>query len=423
MGLLVTGALTSLSTPVLAAAFNLYVEKAGATVGLAGAGAGSIAEDASTNSYNAAGLTRLGEEQVVFSAVGILPDSKFTATKVTDNTGVARSTGRTKVRGNSLVPAFHYARRICDNLVFGFSADSPWGLKTLYKQNSVARYMATRSELQTVNLGPSLAYAFDNGLSVGAGVDALYAYAKLNSRTGATVPGPRTLADGTIENTADAWGLGWHVGLLYEISDCTRVGVQFRSKVKVKLKGETIVSNPGFPAAGPEQIFDVRARVTLPETLLLSAYHDLTEQWALMGDISWVRWKRFKELTLKSDTAPIHSVTTQERYKDTYRVAAGTTYQFTPEWRGKVGVAYDRSPTRNKFRTARIPDSNRTWLGLGAQYRFSECAALELGYAHVFFKKARLNESAPAVLGPAQLTGRYRTGANLLGLQFTWDIA
>ena len=93
-----------------------------------------------------------------------------------------------------------------------------------------------------------------------------------------------------------------------------------------------------------------------------------------------------------------------------------------------MGTAYDRSPTPNKFRTARIPDSNRIWLGIGAQYRINSCMALDAGYGHLFFKKARLDERAPLLsngqpVSAARLVGKYKSNVNLFGLQFTWDIA
>lgn len=436
MWLWVTGVLMAASNLTFAAGFQIQEQNA-AGLGTAYAGMGSIAADASTAFYNAAGLTRIDQEQVVFSGVGIFPNAKLTPRLAHNNTGVSIRTHATKPRGDSMVPGLYYAKRLTDCMVFGFAATSPFGLKTKYSHHSSARYMATRSELHTIDLAPSLAFGVGCGFSIAAGVDFLYAQAKLDSRIGATVPtivGLRTLQDGFLENTADNWGVGWHMGLLYELCDTTRFGLNYRSKVTIKPSGDAVLRLPATIAAlSPELRQKVRASITLPETALLSVYHEFCNAWAMAVDFQWTHWERFKKLTLKYDTlAPLrlpgNTLTTPEHYKDSYRVALGVIRTLDDCWKLRIGTAYDRSPTRKEFRTARIPDSNRIWLGLGAQYRINECMAIDAGYGHLFFKNARLDERAPLLsnglpASAARLRAKCKTNVNLFGLQFTWDIA
>ncbi len=431
LGVLVTAGLMGIANPTFAAGFQIQ-EQSAAGLGTAYAGVGSIAEDASTAFYNSAGLTRLNEEQVVFSAVGIFPNAKLRPTLATDSSGVPIALRPTKARGDSLVPGFYYAKRLTDCMVFGFAATSPFGLKTKYGHHSSARNLATHTELVTVDLAPSIAFAVGCGFSVGVGVDFLYADAQLNSKVGRTFRGI-TLTDGFQENRADDWGLGYHAGILYELCESTRVGLNFRSKIDITARGESIARLPSLPisALSPETHQKVRAHVTLPETALLSVYHDFCNQWAIMVDGQWTRWNRFKHLTLRYQSlAPLAgtTLTTPEHYKNAYRVALGVIRTFDDCWKLRLGTAYDRSPTPQKFRTARIPDSNRVWLGIGAQYRLNACMVLDAGYGHLFFKKARLDEVAPLLstgrpASDARLVGKYKTNVNLFGLQFTWDIA
>lgn len=427
------------ASSTFAAGFQLQEQNA-AGLGMAYAGVGSIAADASTAYYNPAGLVRMDQEQVVFSAVGVFPNAKLTPSLATNNVGVPIALHSTKARGESLIPGFYYAKRLSDCWVFGFSAAAPFGLKTKYSRHSTARYLATRSELRTVDLTPSLAVDVGCGWSLAAGVDFLYTFAKLDSRIGATSPsplGPITLIDGFQENTADGWGVGWNVGLLYELCDSTRFGLHYRSKMKVTVKGESIARLPSVPLIlggllQPETEQRVRATVTFPETALLSIYHDFCCEWAMAADLRWTRWERFKQLTLRyKNLEPLllagNTLTTPEQYKNTYRAALGVIRTFNECWKLKVGTAYDRSPVHQKYRTARIPDSNRIWVGLGAQYRINECMVLDAAYAHLFFKKSHLDERAPLLFNglpssAAHLKGKYRSHADLFGLQFTWDI-
>lgn len=418
IGLFVTGALLFVTQSAWSAGFQLLEQNA-SNLGTAYAGAASIAEDASTGFYNAAGLTRLGDEQLAASAVWIDPHSSLSATRATPTFSLRnQGPNGTRPEGSALVPALHYAGRLDDCWVFGLNITSPFGLKNKYKNDSIARYTATRSTLKTVDIGPSIAYDFQNGLSVGVGVDALYAIAKLDSRIGTG----NLNTDGFLENTASNWGYGYHGGILFEATDCTRFGLSYRSKVKVKTYGESVRQ---VFAGLPEFRQGVKANVTLPETVIFSAYHGFNEQWALMADVQWVHWTRFRQLALRFDDGT--RITTTENFKNAVRASLGVSFQCDEQWKFSLGSAYDKTPTRKETRTIRIPDQNRIWAAAGVQYRFSKCLALDVGYAHLFFKKANINEPASTVF-PARnqtlqsIEGRSKTRADLIGIQLTWDL-
>jgi long-chain fatty acid transport protein len=422
VGVLAASALAGICQPVWSAGFQLQEQNA-SDLGTAFAGSASRAEDASIGYFNPAGLSRLGDEQIALSGVWITSNGSLTATKAQETypsllgTPISVGSGRTSVHENTVVPALHYTKRIDENWVFAFNVASPFGLKNKFQNNSVARYMATRSELRTANVGPSLSYSFNNGLSLGAGVDALYAMAKLDSRIGGIAP---SFPDGFIENTASNWGVGYHVGAMYEFTDCTRFGVNYRSKVKVKAEGDSVSQ---FLTATEERQ-GVKSTITFPDTAVVSAYHAFNEQFALMADVQWTHWTRFDHLTLRFDDGS--QLITPEKFKNSVRVAVGASYQQNDQWKFSIGTAFDKTPTRDATRTVRIPDQNRTWGAVGAQYRITKCLALDVGYSHLFFKKAYINESAPRAINVTQpiqsLQGTTKTRADLIGIQLTWDL-
>lgn len=397
ISLLAISGLAGASCPVWSSAFSLNEQNA-KDLGTAYAGAVSSAEDASTGWYNAAGLVRLGQEQIAISGVYVNSQTTQSGTAVT-NTGASMGSGSAKGKDQSVIPALHYAKRIDDCWVFALNIASPFGLKNNFKVNDFNRYMGTRAEIRTVDIGPSLAYGFNNGFSIGAGVDALYTQAKIDARVGSGNPA----TDGFLENTASNWGVGYHAGVLYEFNDCnTRVGAHYRSKVKIKARGNTAAV--GLPAPSPTA---VHADITLPESAVLSAYHAFDDQWAIMADVQWTHWERFKELRFRFDNGS--QLVTTENFKDSMRYALGVSYQLCEPWKFKVGTAFDRTPTRDSNRTTAIPDQNRTWAAIGAQYRVTSALTLDFGYAHLFFKKANINQSAPTAIGTTQSVQSFGT--------------
>ncbi len=69
----------------------------------------------------------------------------------------------------------------------------------------------------------------------------------------------------------------------------------------------------------------------------------------------------------------------------------GVTYAARDTLTLRAGVAYDKSPVKDKFRTVRVPDSDRVWLAVGAGYRLSESLSVDIGYAHLFVSDAPIN--------------------------------
>ena len=62
-----------------------------------------------------------------------------------------------------------------------------------------------------------------------------------------------------------------------------------------------------------------------------------------------------------------------------------------------------------------IPDSDRTWLSVGARYNLSKASSLDLGYARLFLKDANIQET---VTGGGTLTGKYTSHADIISVQF-----
>jgi len=384
-------------------------------LGTAYAGTAALAENASTGFYNAAGLSRLSHEQIAFSLVGVQPYGYVVPSRALSTSGVEIRNEKTRLKGDFVTPGLHYAIPVCGGWTFGFNIASPFGLKTQYDVAGVARYMSTRSEITTYDIAPSVAYAFGNGLSVGGGIDFVYVNTKFDVRRGIGNP----VTDGFVETTAAHWGVGGHVGLLLDVDDNTRVGLNYRSRVDVKARGEAIVLNPlVLGGTGVETRLDAHVRFRLPDTAVLSVFRQFDDRWAGVADIQWTHWKIFKDVSITHVNDA--TFTFPQNFRDSYRFAVGLTHQFNSTWKLRLGTAYDMSAVRDQFRTTRIPDSNRTWVALGAQYRIHKCLAMDVGYAHLFFKEAKI---ADVGIERNALTGHYKRGrVDMLGFQLTWDV-
>ncbi len=100
------------------------------------------------------------------------------------------------------------------------------------------------------------------------------------------------VGDGRITVRDDAVGFGGNAGILVEPLPTTRVGLTYRSPVHQGFEDIAEISNlgPGLEAA--LRAHGVLGRpvdmsLTVPQEILLSAYHDVTQAIAIMANFGW----------------------------------------------------------------------------------------------------------------------------------------
>lgn len=436
--------LSAYAVPGQAAFFQL-AENSPAGLGNAFAGGAASAEDASTVWYNPAGMSRLPGEQTVAGGHVIMFSAKFSKSSATLSStfgGGAISGGDGGDAGRTgLVPNVYYTQAIDDRLSFGLGVNAPFGLVTDYDDGWVGRYHADRSQVKTLNINPAASYRMNDQLSFGAGLNIQRIEAVLTNAVDygticAAVPGvqgceaPGAL-DGNARVQADNTAFGFNLGALWQVGENTRIGLAYRSRIDHKLEGSSTLTAPNATAAATAAAIGiansaVQAYVTLPETISISAFHQLNNSWSVMGDITRTRWSRFPELRIDFlDTTQSDSVVTFA-LEDVNRYSVGATYAPGGNWSYRAGVALDQSPTPNaEFRSARLPDADRKWITLGVSHRSSESMSLDFSYAHIWVDNTDINKSAGTSAANenflrGNLVGSYDANINILSAQARW---
>lgn len=384
----------SLAQTAHTAGFAL-IEQNASGLGNAYAGQAAAATDASTVFFNPAGMTLLPDRQVVMAGHLIRPQADFSGTV---SPAIGGGNGG-DAGGLALVPNAYFAFRLTPDVHLGIGMNAPFGLKTEYDSTWKGRTQAIKSELKTININPSIAWNASQSFSIGAGLNIQYAEATLSNLAGGA---------GVATVRGDDYGWGYNLGALWTLGDATRIGLAYRSEVEYTLEGTV-----GFSVLGALN-GPVTADATLPASASLSLFHKLNDRVDVLADVSWMGWRSFDELRIVRASGALLSLT-PENWKDSYRYSLGMNYRVDSNWLLRGGVAFDQTPVRDAFRTARIPDEDRTWLALGAQYRLSPASRLEFGYAHLFVKDANLNKTENGVT----LTGTYDAAVDILSAQFT----
>jgi long-chain fatty acid transport protein len=140
-----------------------------------------------------------------------------------------------------------------------------------------------------------------------------------------------------------------------------------------------------------------------------------------MADLTWTNWSTFDELRVEFDSGLPDDVT-EENWKDTWRLAVGTTYTPNTRWAWRAGLAYDQDPIPDaRHRTPRIPSADRFWAALGVGYRPVSWLGVDVGYAHLFVKDADIDRRStnPEDRLRGSLKGTYDLSADIVSAQLT----
>ena len=380
------------------------IEQSVTGLGRAFAGSAAVAEDASTIFFNPAGLAYLDKAEMAMAIHYIAPESEFNDD---GSTPVGGGNGGDAGK-NAVVPNFYLAYPINDKVVAGIGVGAPFGLVTEYDDTWVGRYHAVKSDMKTINVNPSISFKASDKLALGFGINAQYIDVELTQM--AFLAG----ADSKVKMEADDFSWGYNLGFLYQVTDASRVGLSYRSKISHTLEGDGDIIHPTLGTLGTGNI---QGDIDLPETASLAIHHQINDQWAVMADASWTRWDRFQELAIEgSGTFP--SSTKEEKWDNSMRYGLGLDYKHDDKWTFRGGIAYDETPISDQYRTARIPGEDRKWVAIGASYKYSEQFTIDAGYTHIFISDPTINEPS----GPVSLTGDYEASVDILSVQVRWFI-
>jgi long-chain fatty acid transport protein len=376
-------------------------ERATPEVGTANAGVAARAEDASIADSNPAGMSRLEKPELMLGIQPIIGDVKFEPGPGTANINPRGPDGD----GGVVTPAasLFYVHPLGKDWRIGFSMGSYFGLGVKYEDDWVGRYYVQESALLTANIAPTLSYRVTDWFSIGAGLTLQYAYLANKVALNNTVFG----GDGQLEYKGDSFGIGGGAGILVEPWKGTRFGLTYMSPIQHEFTDTPKFSNAISPI---NQVMaattgELKIKMTIPQAVMFSVYSQVSEKWAVMGNLGWQNWTKFgyTGVSVTSDaTSATVSTTTNADYDDTFHIAVGVHYRFHPQWRATAGFAYDSSPAGEADRTVALPLDRQFRYSAGLIYEPNNRFTIGLAYTLSDAGSASVNQTRGPLAGTVQ---------------------
>ena len=472
LALALTFGVAALPMPVYASGFQL-VEQNASGLGNAFAGQAAGVRNASAIYFNPAALTQVKGWNLVASVEPIGVGATFTnAASTVPYAGTAPfpvPLGSEGGNGGKWIPVpnAYLSGQVTDKIWIGASFNVPFGLETNWQESPwMGRFHATKSKVEAYNVNPTIAFQVSDTFSIGVGAnwqhlkadlgsDVAYGgvayYGSLQALVAQGLPpataaatlnavlvpqlGPSGVGTETpalISGTSNAWG--WNAGALLKLGTQAHVGVSYRSKVKhdvtgtVDFTGVPTITLPGALAPigttlntrfadGP-----VTTTIELPDTFSVAAAWEGAKV-ELLADYTYTGWKTIQSLDIRREGATDLFSSVPLNFVSTWRVGLGANVKVNDKFKVRLGTAYDKAPVQDEYRTPRLPDDNRVWAAGGFEWKLSQKATLDAGYAHIFVSSdspSNLpNQDTPTSTPAGALVGVYNTNVDVLGVQIS----
>jgi long-chain fatty acid transport protein len=419
--------LLAASTPLATHAGGLFLyEDATSAVGLAGAGFAARAQDASTLSKNPAGMSLLpgsqftGGLELLVGNITLTPNSQ-TSSHLGGNNG-----------GNAfpLLPegSAYFTHQLSDKFTLGLGMMSYFGLAEEYNSDWVGRYYVKEGALLGISFLPTVSYKINEWLAVGAGMNAMNGM--LNSKVAVnnfSIGGPAwSGGDGQLKIDDNNWGFGATAGAIIKLSEKTRLGLSYLSRVNLDFSDvpewsnlrpglETALNNRGLLNA------NLDLGVTVPQQVMGGLYHELNDKWSVMVDAGWQNWEKFGYVSVGVASDDPTSLTLDNQYQNTWHLGGGAIYKHSDKWSFTGGVGYDSSAVSDANRTVTLPMGQQWRFGLGAMWQVSRKVNVGAAWDLIWMGDMSVDQYRGALAG--RVAGTYEGAyVNVFALNLNWKL-
>jgi long-chain fatty acid transport protein len=373
-----------------------------AEISIATAAPTARAQDAGTVFTNPAGMTRFKKPELLATGAAVYiygnfnPDSKKTTIKGSDG------------QSSEVVPlgSVQYIYPVTPDLMLGVSGHNYFGLTLDWSAKWVGRYNSVSATLMAPQLQPTIAYKVNDWLSVGAGAGLTLGVLRDKARVVNAEPDK---GDGKLRIRDTDFAVQGNFGLMLEPSENTRFGLRYLTKTNIKWKDK-----PRFGGLGPVLSAELDALgggeqlelgINMPEVLSAGVFHQINDQWAVLGGVAWENWSQFGRVTVAVKDITPGNLTEELKFRDVWNFGIGAQYRHSPKWQYSAGFSYATNVATEATRSIELPIGTQYKYGLGLTYQMHK--DLTLGAAAEFLYEGNLPVKEEKFFEADQLGGKY----------------
>jgi long-chain fatty acid transport protein len=263
------------------------------------------------------------------------------------------------------LPMFSYIEKVPDsNWAFGLGVFAPAGFAAGWDlNNNVEGNQSYKSFGSLIKILPAVSYQVLPGLTIGGTIGVANSYIALDTPFNVQT-GPLAGAPVHMDLRGDGFAPTWSLGMQYQLSPATTVGLAYTSEDRFSLDGH--VQATLFTPSPITTEFNSKLNIVWPQSVGAGIKHQLTEHQRLSADVVWFDWKdAFKDagLTLTDPTNPVVAGILGPSYHDTiplnwydsFSVRLGYEWSYSENNVFRCGYIYNSPQSPSNTLTPLIP--------------------------------------------------------------------
>jgi long-chain fatty acid transport protein len=269
------------------------------------------------------------------------------------------------------------------------------------------------------------AYQLTEKISLGAGLD--YFRAKMGKQKNVLQTGA---ADADFEmRIKDNFAWGYRLALLYVPNDRHSFGIQYRSPVNLKLRGETYFNGlSGLYAAifgGSSYTEEASMEAELPQAIIAGYSFKPSDKWVINFDVEWTNWESVEQeyLIYQYETnatrlSVLNNGNPASRdWNNAVTLALGGQYKVNDKLRLRSGFYFKEKAVPQANFEPSLPDAKSYGITAGFGYSFTKNVTLDMGYAFQQYATRKINNNNVS----GTIDGTYRSCASIYGTNLRFD--
>ena len=252
----------------------------------------------------------------------------------------------------------------------GLGLTNPFGISVDYPKDSQVALVSANVELPLIDIKPTVAWKFNEYISLGGGLD-IYTFASFLGEGHGQIQ--QTAAPGnafglpagtSLEANGTDTALGFNASVLWTPlrndagKPLVSLAFVFHSGADLDIEGQ-FLANGGL-------VSDLRTTIELPNIytwgIAVWPMRDRFREWKIEIDVDYEDWTDFKDLNLNLSNGA--TVPFPRKYGDAFVVMVGTEYKWLqPKWltdwevAARVGYVYSETPIPSSTFEPGVPDS------------------------------------------------------------------
>lgn len=301
-------------------------------------------------------------------------------------------------------------------LRYGLTVYTPFGSTMNWEKNATVNFDVRKISLMSVVAQPTISYKVTDKLGIGAGF--MYGYGHVDIEN--DLPVSMTNGDfASAKITSSANAYGFNVGAYYEFSKQFSMGVTYRSALNMKTtkggKAEFTVPS-SLATTFPNQ--KIKAELPLPSVLGVGFSYKPTDKLTINLDGTMSNWKPYDTIVIHFQEKPVQGHTETDlvrNYGYGYSFRLGAQYQFDPKFIGRAGLIVSRTPIKDEYVAADVPDANRVNPSVGLSYIISNKCSLDAAFLYEHVSRTSKNSVT-------QINGTYKFNLYFPSIGLTYKL-